>query len=158
MVADADGSNIRQLTSGPVVGANAFYWSPDGSMLAMLSDPPTGWQVAVVSADGSSERPLDLKMPVDWVSWHPSGTSLLVRGMTANGAALYSVSLPDGTVSAPIASSDTTTAFYATDHGNSDLTWPAWSPDGSRIAFTNGQAPADGVSGVVRRQRLPGLG
>jgi Tol biopolymer transport system component len=148
MVADSDGSNIRPVTTDPLIDPTSFWWSPDGKQFALTSNATVSPTVTLVHADGTDERVLDNGMPIDWVVWHPDGTALLVRGMTPEGAVVASVSLPDGTVSAPIMSSDITSAFYATDQGKSDLTGPTWSPDGSHIAYTNGQTPADGKPSV----------
>jgi Tol biopolymer transport system component len=146
MVADADGSNVTKVTTDPIIDLQTYAWSPDGTQLAMASSVRRYPTITLVEADGSGSRKLDVGVPVDWVTWHPDGTSLLVRAGTPDGTSLFSVSLPDGALSKPIITSDTTSEFYAGDRGINDLLWPTWSPDGSHIAYTNGQAAAGSTS------------
>lgn len=148
MVADADGSHVTRLTSDPVVDPSTFWWSPDGASIVMLSRVGAASTISLVSADGSGVRELPLAVTPTDVSWHPDGRSLLVRAEGPTGAALYPVSLPAGTLGDPIARSDMTSSFFATDRGASDLRSATWSPDGSAIAYIQGQSPKDGQSGV----------
>ena len=148
MVANADGSNVTQVTTVPVIDPTGLVWSPDGSQLVLASTVKRYPTISLVAADGSGTRSLDLGVPADQADWHPDGKSLLVRAGTPNGTSLFSVSLPDGVLSAPIVTSDVTSAYYAGDRGVNDFLWPTYSPDGSRIAYTNGQSPVDGHQGV----------
>ncbi len=147
-VADADGTDVHDVNPDPLVGLSTAWWSPDGATIAIVSKVGQTPSVSLVSADGGPLRTFELGHPVSAVAWYPDGQSLLVRMGTPDGTGLFPVSLPDGVVGGPIAISDTTSAFYAGDRGNSDLMEPIYSTDGSRIVYIQGQPPKDGVSGV----------
>ncbi len=134
----ADGSGETQLTTG---SARYPVWSPDGSKLAyfsVLSCTLTGGacvdDIYTVHADGSdvarlthfSEQNSAARNP----SWSPDGTRIVFSVSERNAAGqtlrtrLYFVNA-DGSGLAPL----TDPAAGGAD----DM--PAWSPDGSKIAF-----------------------
>jgi len=63
-VADADGRNPSRLTDTPVradgeLGNSAApAWSPDGQYLAFLTDRSGRWEIWIMGADGSQEKPM----------------------------------------------------------------------------------------------------
>jgi hypothetical protein len=72
-VMNADGSNRQRLTSTSyitwveqILGGEELYsfnnaaptWSPDGSQIAFLTDRTGQWEIWVMNADGSNQRPL----------------------------------------------------------------------------------------------------
>lgn len=142
MVADADGSNITQVTPDPMLRLQGWMWSPDGSAIAIASKVARYPTISIAASDGSGIRALELGFPADTPSFRPDGT-LLVRGQTARGTGLFSVSLPEGTAGDPIALSDTTSAFYAGDRGINNLMGAVYSRDGSRITYIQGQIPPE---------------
>lgn len=142
MVADADGSNVTQVTPDPMLHQRGWAWSPDGSSIAIASNVARYPTISIAASDGRGIRALDLGFPADTPSFHPDG-SLLVRGQTARGTGLFRVSLPDGAVSEPIALSDTTSAFYTGDRGINDLMGAVYSRDGSQITYIQGQTPPE---------------
>jgi TolB protein len=87
-LADADGSNVRQLGATPVHGVSPA-WSPDGKRLAFVSfddanDPPcpasscpSSGELYVVGADGTGlTRLTRSKADDEHPSWSPDGTRL----------------------------------------------------------------------------------
>ncbi|KAB8141742.1 hypothetical protein F8S13_18550 [Chloroflexia bacterium SDU3-3] len=136
---DADGSNMRELTSFPGLETEPD-WSPDGQMIAFVStqeskdpnDCTSGYvefrcafQIYRINADGSGLMRLTAgeryeRSPV----WSPDGTQILYasREVGANDGYLYLMQA-DGSNAHPITS------------GADDYTSPTWSPDGKRIAF-----------------------
>jgi len=68
-VINGDGGGLAYLTStSPVIGTRpvnnvAPTWSPDGSMIAFLSDRDGDWRVYVMNANGSQQRTL-LDVPI----------------------------------------------------------------------------------------------
>jgi hypothetical protein len=82
MVANADGTGIRQLTPG-LQGLDWQDWSPDGARIAILAEVPgvTGHVIQVVNVDASGIRTLDVGRPVHEISWlPPDGGEIVFRG------------------------------------------------------------------------------
>jgi S1-C subfamily serine protease len=105
----ADGSDVRQLTKG---GGWANSWSPDGSRIAFV----TMSTLYVIDADGSNQRRVRDQVGDSGLSWSPDGKSIVVP---LNGQ-IAVVNL-DGTL-----------LRVLTAAGGIE---PAWSPDGTRIAY-----------------------
>ena len=67
-LADADGSNVRQLTSDPAYEYEP-RWSPDGRLIAFVR----GGDLWLMAADGGSQRRLTTGLTVDSPTWSPDG-------------------------------------------------------------------------------------
>jgi Tol biopolymer transport system component len=126
-VMNADGSNIRQLTTDP---KGDFYpaWSPDGSTIAYWSGSrsgvgggPRNSEIYTIPADGGSPTRLTSNDVSNIEpAWSPDGTKIAYW----NGGELW-VMASDGSdqhaIASPSAIAD-------------EAAWaPAWSPDGTRI-------------------------
>ncbi len=149
VVADADGQRATVITPTPMAEDASFWWSPDGSSFVISSTIAGVPSVSLLDATGGDLQTLDLGGPADSAAWHPDGRSIIVRRLrTPDGTGLYSVSIPDGVLGEPIATSDSASPWYASDQGQSDLIWPSYSADGSMITYAQGQLPLDGKPGV----------
>jgi Tol biopolymer transport system component len=110
-LADADGSNVRQLGAVPVRGLSPS-WSPDGSRIAFVSFadhngsscqtgtcPPNG-EIYVVGADGSAlTRLTTSKADDEHPTWSPDGSRIaFASGFTLRrqGHLPWLVSVPAG--------------------------------------------------------------
>jgi dipeptidyl aminopeptidase/acylaminoacyl peptidase len=74
-LADADGSNLAQLTRGPGRSQSSPRWSPDGQTIAFASQAEDGhWDIWTIGVDGAGLRQLT-RHPADEItpSWSRDG-------------------------------------------------------------------------------------
>lgn len=121
-----DGSDLTTLGTFP--SFDGLRWSPDGHTLLIgyTATGIRGFRLAVVNADGSGFRELDVGRAADWASWRPGGRHLAFRGQ-----------LDDGTPAAFIADADgsNTRRLPIETSGLTDFEGLAWSPDGAHLSF-----------------------
>ncbi len=131
-VMDADGTNVRRLTSAEHLDY-APAWSPDGSRIAFLR---AGDGVFVMNADGSDQRQLtgpDLEI-FGAPDWSPDGATIVIAVNGTKGGA------PGGIMLVPADGSGGPTMVPGTEATYPDyVSTPAWSPDGQWIAYTYGR-------------------
>ena len=132
-IAQADGSQARQLIGGP--GAyNGWTWSPDGNKLAFASNREGSWDIYTMTANGGGLTRLTMSPAQDgWPSWTPDGATIVFASTRSDQAQLYSVGTRGGTVQRLLASATADTE-------------PAVASDG-KLAFS-AQA-ADGTGAIV---------
>lgn len=147
--ADLGSGVVRQLTDGPADSAPA--WSPDGRSLAFLRDGEQGPQLWLSDADGRAPQPVtDLPLGAGYPVWSPDGrriafTAWVQTQPAAAGAPIVLDRLdyqPDG--AGMLGGKRRHLHLVDVESGVSrqltDGNWhtggiPAWSPDGSSLAF-----------------------
>ena len=102
---------------------SALAGSPDGSLVA-FGDRSSVWTVPS-DGGGVATRVLDHDGSVGAIDWSPDGTRLAVD--IASGPSFSSITVVD--------LAEGTRTSIAEGSGGSGPAFPAWSPDGSRIAY-----------------------
>jgi len=122
-----DGSGVETLAELPGE-FNGYGWSPTGDVLLVnfTESGITGFRYAIVNADGSGYRELDLGRPADYAGWRPDGRHIVFRGQLDDGKAGIFIADADGTNirQLPIESVDMV-----------DFENLGWSPDGKHLSF-----------------------
>jgi TolB protein len=133
-VGRANGDEVRQVTTGTDFRYNPA-WSPDGTRIAYRVEGPEGASpdperdgIWVVNADGSSNFSLSAVSGVIGAGqsqpWSPDGNQVVMSGRTPGDQLRIWLMNADGSEARPL-----TPATY-------EAQYPAWSPDGGRIAFS----------------------
>ena len=111
-VMDAEGANVRQITSG------GFHtqprWSPRGDLIAYTQRAGTH-DIWIVDVDGSNPRRLTSGGDNQGASWAPNGRHLAFQSSRLGRWQLFAV-LADGSAPTPLT------------RGQSESTSPSWSP------------------------------
>jgi TolB protein len=125
-VMNADGTSQVRLTNN-ISFDDVPEWSPDGKKIAFLSYRGDGtWAVFVMNHDGSGRREVtQVNVPnlSEHISWSPDGRHIAFQSVE-NGTEKIFVVNSDGT------------GRQAITNGS----YPSWSPDGSKILFSTGNA------------------
>jgi TolB protein len=122
-----DGSRITQLTRDDADHEDPA-WSPDGRRIAYVLMRAGAEQIHLMNVDGSGDEPLTPdNVKTIHPNWHPNGGSLAyctdddLQPPKKNPAEIYSIDVATKKITKLI-------------EGGVN-TYPAWSPDGKRIAF-----------------------
>jgi len=139
-MADADGRRERKILDRPLHGDAYLAWAPDSRTVAVSDEIDFVRKVTIVHDDGTPATVVDLgdADPTDMVWRPPTGAELLVRAATRGGRQDFFLVRSDGKL---IRSFGLPSPLrLGSDRENSG---PAWSPDGTRLAY-NRVEPLDG--------------
>ena len=132
----ADGSRANRISSAvtPGYGGASFSWSPDGSRLAFFD----GRSFSMVNADGSGWVPLKDTLVGTYMygepAWSPDGSTIAFFGDTPDSGLdwFFQVLVMDADGSNVRRLTSATTYGGSMDPAERN---PAWSPDGTKLAF-----------------------
>jgi len=117
-----DGSEALQLTAYPIIVTYGPKWSPDGKQIAFSGyQRILGWQLYMVSANGSAPQPLADSANGRDPSWSPDGDTLLF-GVTSFAS--------DGRIRRMNLRTHEVSDFP----GSKGFVSPHWSPDGHYLS------------------------
>ncbi|HWB12820.1 MAG TPA: hypothetical protein VG826_26580 [Pirellulales bacterium] len=123
-VADADGTNIKNLTNNPGWDSDGA-WSPDGQKIAFTSNRTGEFRLYVMKHDGTEVTDLlkqDLVYSV-YPCWSPDGEQIAFGGRGS-----------DATIQLCVVNSDGQGLQQLSDAGQLN-SHASWSPDGQYIAY-----------------------
>ncbi len=132
-VVNADGSNLRRLTNTPRTADESAQWSPDGSRIAFHTDRDGNFEIYVMDADGSNPVRLTRNPAGDyWPDWW--APKAVVGSVAAADHPIAFVSTRSGPPQIYAMNADGTDPVRLTNDRRENY-FPAWSPDGTRIAY-----------------------
>jgi Tol biopolymer transport system component len=134
-VMNSDGSNLRQLTSGDGNDDRHPSWSPDGRIIAVDTGEEIKREIALIDVASKNRTQITkLGKTAQFPSFSPDGRTIAFFLYNLGTMDLWTVG-KDGSNATPV------TKDLATE-ANNQCTFachaPRWSPDGNRVAFSDG--------------------
>jgi hypothetical protein len=152
----ADGSG-RERVFGPdaAVRRDRIAWSPDGSRMAFRFALVGHFGIYTSNADGSDVRQLTDGVNDSWPSWSPDGLQVVFSSTRADPTVGGCTPGDDGGCPTDlyVMEADGSNVTRLTDDPGAEFA-PAWSPEGSEIAYVHAGGPGSpgpGLSWTIRR-------
>lgn len=130
-IADADGTNVKQITDVPGYDGGPFF-SADGKKICWRRFTPKGdvAEVWTMNTDGSDPKPITKLGAMSWAPYfHPSGEYLIFT-TNLNGFANFELYIVDAAGKREPVRVTTTDGFDGL---------PVFTPDGKKLAWTSGR-------------------
>jgi TolB protein len=146
-----DGSGVVRLTNGPASNRNDHdpAWSPDGRRIVFASSDVSGCGCGsflyVMNADGSGLTQIpNTGFNATDPSWSPDGRRIAFANISGGAEQCHSEECEKFAYDVFAIGVDGSGLTPLTSGGRSDLD-PAWSPDGTEIAFVSSRALPDSL-------------
>jgi Tol biopolymer transport system component len=135
-VMNADGTGQTNLTTDSAFEFSPA-WSPDGSKIAFYSDQDGNTEIYAMNADGTGQTRLTTNSVSDFEpAWSPDGTKIVfISDRDQPGDCNYS-----GNCDIYVMNADGSGVTRLTNTSAFESS-PAWSPDGTKIAFSRAPGP-----------------
>lgn len=126
-IMDADGNNVRKLTTQPPIPQRAIAWSPDGSKVVFSAYHDGNENIYIVNSDGSNFSRLTKDKDARFTEyvWSPDSSKIAFVSFIPGKSHILYVIEPSSNKLIPL--SDFSYPYWE----------PAWSPDSSQIAFSS---------------------
>ena len=153
VVARADGGQPRVVTTTPLIGEPAWYaWAPDSrSIWVMMSGSGNSTYEVFDTSRAGPPKVVTPAFPIDppLAFQPPTAERVVVRAHVGSEIGLYTMGL-DGSDMTPVVQP------FVSPNDQIDLVFPAWSPDGTRIAVQ--RVGADGSTTHLYVMNADGTG
>jgi Tol biopolymer transport system component len=137
-----DGTALTRLTNN-AEGNFEPVFSPDGRSIAFVSSRDGDSELYVMNADGSEPRRITAFHRDDWhARWSPDGRTLALLSNRENRDRIYLVGADGSGIRTLNAAADSTMEAE-----------PAWSPDGTHVAYTVAEQGTPGARLAVTNVR-----
>lgn len=128
-----DGSGLSQLTSGPYADLCPAY-SASGRRIVFCSNRSGAFEIWSMSANGRDLRQLTSVASASFPDFSPDGSHIVFDGQ-----------LPGDSSDAVFVMNSDGSGLHRLTSGSGNNDYPAWSPDGRRIAFISDRTGVEQV-------------
>jgi Tol biopolymer transport system component len=160
LISDSNATNRNTVNiTNDRANDSAAIWSPDGTQIAYVSDRTGNSEVFVSNINGTTAVNLTNNLGLDYQpAWSPDGTRIVYTSNRTGDSDLFITEVSRSAAMADFASQAAVGSgtVNITKFGGSDDSFPAWSPDGSQIAFVSNRTGNNDIFVTPSAEALSG--